>query len=61
MMLKLLSVKFMVRIRYLGTIPELIITPPDDEDRIPKQGEKGGPKVKIVKGLLAPPRRSGRA
>jgi hypothetical protein len=54
MMLKLPSAKVMARIRYLETLPELVVTPPDDRDRIPTQGEKGGPKVRIKRGLLAP-------
>jgi hypothetical protein len=59
--IKFPSAKVMARIRYVETLPELIVTPPDDGDRRPKQGEKGGPRLKVVKGLLAPPQRRSRA
>jgi len=48
------------RLEYLATLPELRVTPPDDGDRKPEPGEKGGRKARRVRGLLAPPIRKSR-
>ena len=45
------------RLEYLATLPELRVTPPDDGDREPEPGEKGGRRARRVRGLLAPPKR----
>jgi hypothetical protein len=55
-----LPTKVIARMEYLKTLPELIVTPPEDGNRRPKRGEKGGPRVRVIEGFLAPPmRRSG--
>jgi hypothetical protein len=49
------------KMEYLKTLPELVVTPPDDGHRKPQRGEKGGRRVKLVPGLLAPVVRKSRA
>ncbi|CAO2648739.1 Nn.00g096880.m01.CDS01 [Neocucurbitaria sp. VM-36] len=44
-------------IEELKRLPAVIVTPPDDGDRSPLAGEKGGKKLRFTKGLLAPPTR----
>jgi hypothetical protein len=59
--LKLPLEKERKRMEYLKTLPELVVTPPDDGHRKPQPGEKGGRRVKLVPGLLVPPVRKSRA
>jgi hypothetical protein len=42
------------KIEYLATLPEVVLTPPEDEDRRAERGEKGGGKVKEFEGLVPP-------
>jgi hypothetical protein len=47
------------RIEYLATLPELVVTPPEDGNRKPMRGERGGRRVKVYEGLV-PPKRVGK-
>jgi hypothetical protein len=46
---------------YLATLPEVICTPPEDGDRAPEPGERGGRWVKVEEGKLGVPVRVARA
>jgi len=48
------------RAAYLATLPEVIVTPPEDGNRRAERGEKGGKRLRVVEGLLAPPKRVSR-
>jgi hypothetical protein len=48
-------------IEHLKTLPVLMVTPPEDGDRKPEAGERGGKGLKYEAGLLAPPKRRGKA
>ncbi|KAJ4370762.1 hypothetical protein N0V83_005284 [Neocucurbitaria cava] len=43
------------KIEELKGLPALIVTAPEDGDRAPLRGEKGGKKVRYAKGFLSPP------
>jgi hypothetical protein len=42
------------KIEYLATLPELVVTPPEDGNRKPMRGERGGKRVKVYEGLVPP-------
>jgi hypothetical protein len=42
------------KVAYLATLPELVVTPPEDGDRRAERGEIGGGKVKLFEGLVPP-------
>jgi hypothetical protein len=44
-------------IEELASLPELVVTSPEDDDRVPERGQKGAKRVKYEEGLLAPPAR----
>jgi hypothetical protein len=46
---------------YLATLPEVICTPPEDGDRAPEPGERGGRWVQVEEGRLGVPVRVARA
>ncbi|KAH7077375.1 hypothetical protein FB567DRAFT_552895 [Paraphoma chrysanthemicola] len=48
-------------VRLLASLPDIIVTPPEDGDRAPERGQKGGRKLRLVEGLLAPPARISKA
>ncbi|KAF2033862.1 hypothetical protein EK21DRAFT_108650 [Setomelanomma holmii] len=45
------------RIEYLASLPEVIVTAPEDGDRKLERGERGAKRLGNAKGLLAPPER----
>ncbi|KAE8838649.1 hypothetical protein P3342_002083 [Pyrenophora teres f. teres] len=49
------------RLGYILSLPQLRVTPPDDGDRSPEPGEKGGKKPKVARRLLRPPKKVGKA
>ncbi|KAH7073072.1 hypothetical protein BKA63DRAFT_516282 [Paraphoma chrysanthemicola] len=46
---------------FLASLPEIVVTPPEDGDRAPERGQKGGRRLRLVEGLLAPPAKMSRA
>jgi hypothetical protein len=42
------------KVAYLATLPELVVTPPEDGDRTAERGEISGGKVKVFEGLVPP-------
>jgi hypothetical protein len=45
------------RVEYVASLPELIVTPPEDGNRKAERGQKGGRMLRFAEGLLAPPPR----
>ncbi|KAF1845574.1 uncharacterized protein K460DRAFT_255775, partial [Cucurbitaria berberidis CBS 394.84] len=48
------------KIEELKSLPYLVVSPPDDGNRIPLPGEKGAAKVRYTVNMLAPPKRRSR-
>jgi hypothetical protein len=45
------------RVECLASLPELVVTPPEDGNRKAERGQKGGRMLRFAEGLLAPPPR----
>ncbi|KAF2831899.1 hypothetical protein CC86DRAFT_400684 [Ophiobolus disseminans] len=56
-----LNAEQLERVARIASHPELIVTPPEDGNRRAERGEKGGLRLRIDEGLLAPPRKVSRA
>jgi hypothetical protein len=48
-------------IEHVKTLPILMVTPPEDGNRKPEAGERGGKEVKYEPGFMAPPKREAKA
>ncbi|KAF1914872.1 hypothetical protein BDU57DRAFT_540736 [Ampelomyces quisqualis] len=49
------------RIEHLKSLPEIVLSPPEDGNRKPQRGEKGGRKLRTKKGFLWVPKKVSKA
>lgn len=56
-----LDVKALKQVAYIVSLPSIVVTPPEEGNRMAQRGEKGGKGLRVEKGKLRLPERRSRA